>query len=48
MATPVDYVEFICEQIHDFQSVRYKKMFGDYMVYVNENPYCSFATARCM
>lgn len=38
MATPVDYIEFVCEQIHDFQSVRYKKMFGEYMVYVNDKP----------
>ena len=38
MATPVDYVEFVCEQLHDFPSVRYKKMFGEYMVYINEKP----------
>lgn len=38
MATPVDYIEFVCEQVRGFSSVRYKKMFGDYMVYVNEKP----------
>ena len=26
------------EQIHGFEHVRYKKMFGEYMVYVNEKP----------
>lgn len=38
MATPVDYIEFVCEQVRGFQSVRYRKMFGDYMVYVNDKP----------
>ncbi|MDE6200606.1 MAG: TfoX/Sxy family protein [Clostridiales bacterium] len=38
MATPVDYIEFVCEQVRGFQSVRYKKMFGDYLVYVNDKP----------
>lgn len=37
MATSVEYVEFVCEQIHFF-NVRYKKMFGEYMVYVNDKP----------
>lgn len=38
MATPVDYIEFVCEQLRGFQNVRYKKMFGEYMVYINEKP----------
>lgn len=38
MATNIDYIEFICEQIHGDYSVTYKKMFGDYMVYVNDKP----------
>ncbi len=38
MATSVDFIEFVCEQIRGSYSVRYKKMFGEYMVYVNDKP----------
>ncbi|MDE7328829.1 MAG: hypothetical protein K2N57_03720 [Clostridia bacterium] len=38
MATGVDFIEFVCEQIRGDYIVRYKKMFGEYMVYVNDKP----------
>ncbi|MDD3167899.1 MAG: TfoX/Sxy family protein [Eubacteriales bacterium] len=38
MATTADFIEYVCEQIHGIGFVRYKKMFGEYMVYVNEKP----------
>lgn len=38
MATTVDFIEFVCEQIRGAGAIRYKKMFGEYMVYVNELP----------
>lgn len=38
MATSADYIEFVCEQIGGGYAVRYKKMFGEYMVYVNDKP----------
>ncbi len=38
MATTKEYIEFVCEQIHGDYSVRYKKMFGEYMVYANDKP----------
>lgn len=38
MATTQDYIEFVCEQIHYHAAIRYKKMFGEYMVYVNNKP----------
>ncbi len=38
MATSLDYIEFVCEQIHGTYSLRFKKMFGEYMIYVNEKP----------
>lgn len=38
MATSVDYIEFVCGQITTAYYVRYRKMFGDYMVYVNDKP----------
>lgn len=36
--TTSDYIEFVCGQIRGGYSVRYKKMFGEYMVYVNDKP----------
>lgn len=38
MATSPDYIEFVCEQIKGDWNVRFKKMFGEYMVYVNDKP----------
>ena len=38
MATTLDFVEFICDQIRGSGEVRYRKMFGEYMVYVNDKP----------
>lgn len=38
MATSQDYIEYVCEQIRDIGAIRYKKMFGEYMVYVNDKP----------
>lgn len=38
MATSTDFIEYVCGQIRGFLAVRYKKMFGEYMVYVNDKP----------
>lgn len=38
MATTVDYIEFVCERIRGDYAIRYKKMFGEYMVYLNDKP----------
>ena len=38
MATTVDFVEYICGQIEGVGAVRHKKMFGEYMVYINDKP----------
>ena len=38
MATTVDFIEYVCGQIDGMGTVRYKKMFGEYMVYVNDKP----------
>ncbi len=38
MATTQEYIEYVCEQIEEFENVRYRKMFGEYMIYVNEKP----------
>ncbi|MDR0951836.1 MAG: TfoX/Sxy family protein [Oscillospiraceae bacterium] len=38
MATTQSFIEYVCEQIADTGAVRYKKMFGEYMVYVGDKP----------
>lgn len=38
MATTADYIEFVSEQVKDFGEVRYKKMFGEYMCYIDNKP----------
>lgn len=38
MATSIDYMEFVCEQLKSTGEVRYKKMFGEYMAYINNKP----------
>lgn len=38
MATTNEYVEYVCEQIRGIGEIRYKKMFGEFMVYVNDKP----------
>ena len=36
MASSLDFVEYICEQIDEAGSIRYKKMFGEYGFYCDE------------
>ena len=38
MASTLDFIEYVCGQIEGVGAVRHKKMFGEYMVYVNEKP----------
>lgn len=38
MSTTQDFIDYVCEQIRGVGFVRYRKMFGEYMVYVNEKP----------
>lgn len=38
MATTNEYIEYVCEQIRGIGEIRYKKMFGEFMVYVNNKP----------
>lgn len=38
MATTKEYIEYVCEQIKGIGEIRYKKMFGEYMVYLNDKP----------
>lgn len=38
MASSIDFVEFVMEQLGGVGVLRYRKMFGEYCVYVNEKP----------
>ena len=38
MATSAEYMDFVIEQLQGFGTMRYKKMFGEYMVYINDKP----------
>ena len=38
MATSKEYIEFVCEQLDGIENVTYRKMFGEYMVYLNDRP----------
>lgn len=38
MTTTVDFIDYVYEQIQHLGEVRYRKMFGDYMVYINNKP----------
>ena len=38
MATTVDFINYVCEQLTGIGDIRFRKMFGEYMVYVNDKP----------
>ena len=38
MATSPEYITFVCDQVRGDWDIRHKKMFGEYMVYVNDKP----------
>ena len=38
MSTSKEYIAFVCDQLAGIPDVTYKKMFGEYMVYLNEKP----------
>ena len=38
MASSAEFTAFICEQLEGVGALRARKMFGEYMVYVNDKP----------
>ena len=38
MSCSLDFIEFVCQQIEAVGAIRYRKMFGEYMIYANEKP----------
>ena len=38
MSTSIDFIEFVIDQIENKVNIKYKKMFGEYMIYIDEKP----------
>ena len=38
MATSAEFIKFVCDQAMGAGNIRYKKMFGEYMMYCDEIP----------
>lgn len=38
MSTTQDFIEYVCEQLEGSGVIRYRKMFGEYCVYINDKP----------
>ena len=48
MASSSDFVNYICEQMEGLGAVRSRKMFGEYMVYLNDKPVLIICGDRAM
>lgn len=48
MASTPEFVRYICEQLDGLGAVRSRKMFGDYMVYLNDKPIMLICDGRAM
>ena len=38
MATSENFIKYVCEQLNGVGTIRYRKMFGEYLIYINEKP----------
>ena len=38
MASSAQYLDYVCEQLKPYGAIRAKKMFGEYLVYLNDKP----------
>lgn len=38
MASSTEFAAFVCEQLEGVGEIRSRKMFGEYMVYINDKP----------
>lgn len=48
MSSSPDLVSYICEQLEGLGAVRSRKMFGEYMVYLNDKPVIIICDDRAM
>lgn len=47
MACNSEFIEFVCSQIADAGEIRFRKMFGDYVIYVKEKPVITACDGIC-
>lgn len=47
MATKLEYIEYVLDQISGIGELSYKKMFGEYMVYINSKPLIIVCNDTC-
>lgn len=47
MATDADFIEYVCSQISAAGEVRSRKMFGDYVVYLDDKPVMTVCDGIC-
>ena len=38
MATTTAFVNYVCEQLNGIGAIHFRKMFGEYMIYVDDKP----------
>lgn len=38
MATSINFIAYVCQQLFGTGNISYKKMFGEYMIYLNDKP----------
>lgn len=38
MTASAEFLDFVCEQLQGIGAVRYRRMFGDAMIYLNDRP----------
>ena len=48
MASSPEFVAYICEQLEGLGTVRSRKMFGEYLVYLNDKPVLIVCDDRAM
>lgn len=48
MASSPEFVAYLCEQLEGLGAVQSRKMFGDYMVYLNDKPVITVCDDRAM
>lgn len=47
MATTLTYIDYVCEQLDGVGEISYKKMFGEFLVYLNGKPVITVCDNTC-
>jgi TfoX/Sxy family transcriptional regulator of competence genes len=46
MASNIDFVNYVVDQIRDVGIITFKKMFGEYLIYANQKPVVLIVTVN--